>query len=73
MANSMLVTDFMKRNRIKCRSRPAQSLDIYIIENLWLLIKTKLQFRLQNIKSNDDLLNEICHIWEDTKPEYIHN
>ena len=68
-----LVIDFMTRNRIRCMSRRTQSRDIYIIENLWLLIKRKLQFRLQNIKSNDDLFNEIRHIWEDIKPEYIHN
>lgn len=48
--------EYMVRNGINCLSWPAQSSDINIIENLWLLIKRKLQARICFIKSKNDLI-----------------
>ena len=50
----------MERNRIRCTSWKAQSLDINIIENLWFLIIREIcSFMHKIIKSNDDLFNAV--------------
>lgn len=63
--------DFIHRNGIRTMSWPAQSPDINIIENLWLLIKRKLQMHVEQIKSKDDLFREIRDIWTENSPAYI--
>ena len=63
--------DFIHRNGIRTMSWPAQSPDINIIENLWLLIKQKLQARVGRIASKDDLFREIRDIWTEISPAYV--
>lgn len=65
--------EYIARNGINCLSWPAQSPDINIIENLWLLIKRKLQARISFIKSKDDLVEEIRGIWTSITPDYVQN
>jgi hypothetical protein len=45
--------EYIAGNGINCLNWLAQSPDINIIENLWLLIKRKLQVRVSFIKSTD--------------------
>lgn len=47
--------DFIHRNGIRTMSWPAQSPHLNIIENLWLLLKRKLQARVSCIENKDDL------------------
>ena len=63
------------RNNITCKliSWPAQSPDLDIIENLWLLVKSKLLSRVTFINNEHKLFNEIHRIWSDISPAYIQN
>lgn len=63
--------EYKTPNHIPSLSWPAQPLDLNIIENLWLLIKRKLQSRKQNINSSADLFQEIQNIWFDITPQYV--
>lgn len=42
-----------------------------IIENLWLLIKRKLQTRVGRIGSKEDLFREIQDIWTSITTDYV--
>ena len=59
--------EYLHRNDVTCMSWPAQSPDLNIIENLWLLLKRKLQTRVGRIRSKKDLFREI----QDITLEYI--
>jgi hypothetical protein len=61
------------QNRIPSLTWPAQSPDLNTIENLWLLIKRKLQTRKNYINSSADLFHEIQQIWMDITPQYVQN
>lgn len=63
--------DYIAQNGINGMSWPAQSPDLNIIENLWLLIKRKLQSRVAAVKSANDLFSEIQSIWTEITPCYI--
>lgn len=63
--------DYLHRNGIRTMSWLAQSPDINIIENIWLLIKRKLQGRLGRIENKKDLFHEIQRIWYEIAPEYV--
>ena len=65
------VNKYKARNRIRLNSWPAQSPDLNVIENLWLLLKRKLSYRVCSINSEQDLLDEIHIIWSDISPAYI--
>jgi hypothetical protein len=54
--------DFVAQNGINGMSWPAQSPHINVIENLWLLLKRKLQTCTGMIKSKNDLFQEIHSI-----------
>lgn len=62
---------FLHRNNISTLSWPAQSPDLNIIENLWLLIKRKLQTRVGRIGSKEDLFREIQDIWTSITTDYV--
>ena len=63
--------DFVAQNGINGMSWPAQSPHINVIENLWLLLKRKLQTCTGMIKSKNDLFQEIHSIWTSITPAYI--
>ena len=63
--------DFIQRNGIGTMTWPAQSPDISIIENLWLLIKRKLQTRVCRIGSKADLFREIQSNSTEITPDYV--
>jgi hypothetical protein len=52
-----------KRNNVNCMSRPSQSPDINIIENVWRTIKLKLENKKHLIKTQQDLINHVKGIW----------
>jgi len=62
---------FVAQNEINSMSWPAQSPDINVIENVWLLLKRKLQACTGMIKSKNDLFREIHTIWTSITPAYI--
>lgn len=63
--------DYLHRNSIRTMSWQAQSPDINIIENIWLLIKIKLQGRFGRIENKEDLFHEIQRIRTEITPEYV--
>jgi len=63
--------EFVAQNGINGMSWPTQSPDIHVIENVWLLLKRKLQRRTGMIKSKNDLFREIHSIWTSIIPAYI--
>ena len=42
---------------------PAQSLDLNILENIWLYMKRELQKSAIDILTKNDLLSEIQNVW----------
>lgn len=63
--------DFIHNNGIRTMSWPAQSPDLNIIDNLWLLLKRKLQARVGRIENKDDLFQEIQRVWTSITPQYV--
>ena len=63
--------EFLHRNNVTTMSWPAQSPDLNIIKNLWLLLKRKLQTRVGRIESKDDLFREIQDIWTGITVDYV--
>lgn len=66
-----IVQQHLVQNGIKTMSWPSQSPDLNIIENVWLHIKRKLQCRVYNLKSSQDLFEEILRIWQSIDPAFI--
>ena len=56
--------EYLHRYDVTCMSWPAQSQDLNIIENMWLLLKRKLQTRVGRIESKEDRFREIQDIWQ---------
>ena len=52
---------------------PAQSLDLNIIENIWLYMKRELQKSAIDILTKNDLLSEIQSVWRNIELDYIRN
>ena len=50
---------------------PAQSLDLNIIENIWLYMKRELQKSAIDILT--DLLSQIQSVWRNIELDYIRN
>jgi hypothetical protein len=50
---------------------PAQSLDLNVIENVWLKLKIRLQQRVEVLNTADKLSAAIKDIWENLSVDYI--
>ena len=56
---------------INATSWPAQSLDINIIENIWLRLKRHLQSIKNSINSQEQLITEVTQYWKNIPVNYI--
>jgi hypothetical protein len=59
------------QNGINTMNWPPQSPDINIIENVWRTVKIKLQKRISQIKTRQDLIDNVLEIWTSLTPTYI--
>ena len=66
-------TEWKNSNQINCLSWPSQSPDINIIENLWLVLKTRLQRVSHRIQNKEDLFRHILEIWQSIPLHHIQN
>lgn len=62
-----------ERNQLSCLPWPAQSPDINIIENIWLLIKNHVKRNISNINSTEDLKSVLIAAWNSVTILYIQN
>ena len=60
-------------NEVTSMEWPAQSLDLNIIENIWLYMKRELQKSAVDILTKNDLLREIKSVWRNIELDYIRN
>ena len=58
-------------NEVTSMEWPAQSLDLNIIENIWLYMKRELQKSAVDITTKNDLLREIQSVWRNIELDYI--
>ena len=58
-------------NEVTSMEWPAQSLDLNIIENIWLYMKRELQKFAVDILTENDLLREIQSVWQNIELDYI--
>ena len=68
-----ITQEYIAKNRIKNMSWHAQSPDIKIIQSIWIFIKRKLQSRINNINSADELFQHTLQIWQDINFNYVRN
>jgi len=59
------------RNQIPCLPWPAQSPDINIIENVWLLMKNYVKRNIPNITTVNELRDVLMCAWKSTSITYI--
>ena len=51
----------------------AHTVDLNIIESIWLYMKRELQESVVKIATKNDLLSEIQSVWRNIKLDYIRN
>ena len=68
---SAMTTDWKTQQSIETLTWPSQSPDINIIENVWRMIKIRLERRLEDISNRADLIRVVKEIWEDINSEDI--
>ena len=68
---SAMTTDWKTQQSIETLTWPSQSPDINIIENVWRMIKIRLEGRLEDIRNRADLIRVVKEIWEDINSEDI--
>ena len=64
-------TRWKQDNNIPGMFWPPQSPDCNIIENVWRTVKVKLQKRVTEIKSKQDLIDCVMDIWASLTPAYV--
>ena len=67
------VENYKDQNEVTSMEWPAQSPDLYIIENIWLYMKRELQKSAVDIAIKNDLLREIQSVWRNIELHYIRN
>ena len=67
------VENYNDQNEVTSMEQPAQSLDLNIIENIWLYMKRELQKSAVDITTKNDLLLEIQSVWRNIELDYIRN
>jgi transposase len=50
---------------------PPQSPDLNIIENVWRILKIRLQTRVTRIHNRQELIDAVQEIWQSLTPMYI--
>ena len=58
-------------NKVTSMEWPAQSLDLNMIENIWLYMKRELQKSAVDITTKNNLLGEIQSVWRNIELDYI--
>jgi len=68
---SLLICLWKKEHHISSFTRPAQSPDINVIENVWKVVKVHVQKDLSHIKSRKDLIESVLKAWSKLHRTYI--
>ena len=71
--SSKFTRDWKIKNEIPGMTWPAQSPDLNIIENVWRIIKLRLQSETEVIQTRAELINAVCRIWRSLPVGYIRN
>jgi transposase len=68
---SRRTSQWKTENDIPTLEWPPQSLDLNIIENVWKVIKTKVQRRIDDIRNAENLKTVVAEIWTPLQLHYI--
>jgi transposase InsO family protein len=64
-------TQWKRDNNIPTMNWPPQSPDLNIIENVWRILKIRLQTRVTRIHNRQELIDAVQEIWQSLTPMYI--
>lgn len=70
---SRLCEAWKQENNIPILLWLAQSPDLNLVENVWLLLKNKIKRSLNRIRNLDDLKTELLNAWNNVSLHYLHN
>lgn len=68
---SLQTRTWKTENDINILNWPSQSPDINIIENVWHIMKIRLNKCLETIRTREDLINQVMRIWASLTAPYI--